>query len=62
VPDRLLSAALKLILSQLEALPEARESPQSLFCRGQAVLANRLNMSRIIATSMNVSLVCTRRS
>ena len=35
---------------------------KSLFCKVHAVLANRLNMSRIVATSMNVSLVCTFRS
>jgi hypothetical protein len=35
---------------------------ESLFCRVQAALASRLSMSRIIATSMSVSLVWTFRS
>ena len=35
---------------------------QSLFGKVHAALASRLSMSRIIATSMSVSLVCTFRS
>jgi hypothetical protein len=32
------------------------------FCKVHAALASRLSMSRIIATSMSASLVCTIRS
>lgn len=35
---------------------------ESLFCKVHAALASRRSMSRIIATSMSVSLVCTFRS
>ena len=44
------------------ATPGTERAPESLFCRVHAALASRLSMSRNIATSMSVSLVCTSRS
>ena len=48
----------------LKELKQAANSDpaQSLFGKGHAALASRLSMSRISATSMNASLVCTFRS
>ena len=43
---------------------QSREEPKppSLFGKVHVALASRLSISRIIATSMSVSLVCTLRS
>jgi uncharacterized protein with PIN domain len=51
--------------SVIQALTQARvlgQSSKSLFGKVYAALASRLSISRIIATSMSVSLVCTFRS
>jgi hypothetical protein len=42
--------------------PGTERAPESLFCKVHAALASRLSRSRIIATSMSDSLVCTFRS
>jgi hypothetical protein len=49
------------ILNMIEEALKERH-PKSLFCKVQAALASRLSMSRIIATSMSVSLVWAFRS